>query len=133
MKLSKFNLENIILLLAAIVIIRYLLIWSYKYITITAHNEGFNDMSELTKSMAMLQQMSTPNTVDANESFRKLVTYLEKNPTDAEKFLSYIQNKFFVKPCPLRDPSGWSNTLTNGVDFRIFKVSNEDEKILTRI
>lgn len=133
MKLSKFNLENIILLLAAIVIIRYLLIWSYNYVTYTAHIEGFNDITELTKSMDMLQQMSTPNTVDANESFRKLVTYLEKNPTDAEKFLSYIQNKFFIKPCPLRDPSEWSNTLTNGVDFRIFKVSNEDEKKLTRI
>ncbi len=128
------NLENILLLLAIIVLIRYFLIWIYKYITLKAVNEGFDDMSELNKSLSMLQQMSsTPNSVDANESFRKLVTYLEKNPTDAEKFLGYIQNKFFVKPCPLRDPSTWKNTLTNDTDFRIFKISNEDEKKLTRM
>jgi hypothetical protein len=128
------NLENILLLLAIIVLIRYFLIWTYKYITLKAVNEGFDDMSELNKSLSMLQQMSsTPNSVDANESFRKLVTYLEKNPTDAEKFLGYIQNKFFVKPCPLRDPSTWKNTLTNDIDFRIFKISNEDEKKLTRM
>ncbi len=128
------NLENILLLLAIIVLIRYFLIWIYKYITLKAVNEGFDDMSELNKSLSMLQQMSsTPNSVDANESFRKLVTYLEKNPTDAEKFLGYIQNKFFVKPCPLRDPSTWQNTLTNDIDFRIFKISNEDEKKLTRM
>jgi hypothetical protein len=134
MKLSKMNFENILLLLSAIVLIRYFLIWSYKYIQIKGQREGYIDMPEMSKSFSMLQQLSsTPNTVDANESFRKLVTYLEKNPTDAEKFLGYIQNKFFIKPCPLRDPSTWDNTLTNGVDFRVFKISNEDEKKFTRI
>lgn len=125
--------KNILLLLLIIVIIRYFLIWLYKNIQYKSQCQGFIDMSELTNPLSMLQQMSTPNTVDANESFRKLVTYLEKNPTDAENFLTYIQTKFFIKPCPLRDPSQWSNSLTNGVDFRVFKVSNEDEKKFTRI
>jgi hypothetical protein len=137
MKLSKMNFENILLLLAVIVLIRYFIIWSYHYIQRISHRdgqrEGYMDMTELNKSLSMLQMASTPNTVDANESFRKLVTYLEKNPTDAEKFLTYIQDKFFIKPCPLRDPSTWRDTLTNGADFRVFKISNEDEKKFTRI
>lgn len=133
MKLSKFNLENIILLLAAIVLIIYFIRWSYNYMASRVNHQGFIDMSDLNKSLSMLQMGSSTNSVDANESFRKLVTYLEKNPTDAEKFLTYIQTKFFMKPCPLRDPSQWGNTLTGETDFRMFTVSNEDEKKFTRI
>lgn len=75
----------------------------------------------------------TPSAIEANESFRRLVTFLERNPTDAEKFLTYIQQQFFNTPCLLKDPSKWGKSLTGSTDFRMFTVSAEEEKKATTI
>lgn len=114
------NIKRIFIFLLIIILIRYVLLWSYSYLYIKK-DEGFidNDISQLLDPM--------PSSVEANESFRKVIRYLEKNPTDSAKFLTYIQTHFFKGACPFIDPSNWINLMEP--DMRVFRVTSSDEKI----
>ncbi len=117
----------IVLFIIIAVIIRYIM--RYVFNIPSRHSyllkEQYIDMKNILNP--------TPSAIEANESFRRLVTFLERNPTDAEKFLTYIQQQFFETPCPLKDPSKWGKSLTGSTDFRMFAVSAEEEKKATSI
>jgi hypothetical protein len=115
------NIKRLFILLIIVIVIRYILQWGYiQLLTMNAPRvEKFTDISQLLDPM--------PSSVEANESFRKVIRYLEKNPTDSGKFLTYIQSRFFKTACPFIDPSNWNNLIEG--DMRVFKVDSSDEKI----
>ena len=119
------NCKVIFILLLIATLLRYFILWGYSILLRQKKKELYIDIASLL--------VPVPSSVEANESFRKTMTYIEKNPTDSTKFLDYIQNKFFLTKCPFKDPSTWGNNLTAGTDFRVFTVSNEDEKKYTSL
>ncbi len=114
------NIKRLLILLLIVIVIRYILQWGYIWLlSLSVREEQFTDISQLLDPM--------PSSVEANESFRKVIRYLDKNPTDSGKFLTYIQSHFFKTACPFIDPSNWNNLIEG--DMRVFKVDSSDEKI----
>jgi hypothetical protein len=114
------NWKHLAILLVIIVVIRYILKWAYYKLIGNVH-ESYIDLPLLLPKI--------PTGAEANDHFRKVIMYLEKNPTDAEKFLTFMQNNFFVEPCPLKDPGTWGRQLSaDSTGKNIFKTSEEEEK-----
>lgn len=67
----------------------------------------------------LLQPVVTGNV--ANESLRKVLIYVENNPTDLSKFLNFLKSNFFTPEAQFADP-----TPTSGLVGRYRNVFKEE-------
>ena len=48
------------------------------------------------------------NAVEANEGFRKVLSYLSKNPKDSSEFLNFVKTSFFTGPAQFNPDINYS-------------------------
>lgn len=84
-------------------------------------NEGFEDIKVDPKLMKMAQEITKPknDAGEANESFRKVLVFIENNPEGATDWLDFIRNNLFAADAKFK-----SNLSFKGISERwrpIFK------------
>ncbi len=93
-------------------------------------NEGYEDIKVDAKTMKMAQEIIKPklDAGEANESFRKVLVFIENNPEGATDWLDFIRNNLFAPDAKFK-----SNLSFKGISERwrpLFKDGKSLEQLL---
>ena len=83
-----------------------------------ARKEGFQGVLDMPKGDAILNPQITAS--EANDGFRKVLAYMEKNPKNTSEFMNFLKSSFFTSSAQFNPSVNFSAAVENwkGGTFR---------------
>ncbi len=84
----------------------------------TPRKEGFQGVLDMPTGEAVLNPPITAS--EANEGFRKVLAYMEKNPKNTSEFMNFLKSSFFTSSAQFNSSVNFSSVAENwkGGTFR---------------